>query len=571
MKRRARAAVAAVAGVLAVTLSGCVGIPAGSDPIPVTVVDDGSLVDPGGEIEALAPRAGQQPDEVVRGFLAASASNARSRPVARQYLSPQAAEDWTDDAGVTVIERNFAAVPTPDGAQVTLTGRIVGRVDADGVYTSFDEELRQVLSLVRVDGQWRIDNPPPGVILRVEDFRRAYVQYNLYFLDPTGTKVVPDPRFLLSGSVARANSLVEKLLDGPSPFLAPAVTTEFGPDVGLASNVQEVRDIEVNLTGLGERSPASLQRLSAQLIWTLKQLSITQLTLRSDGEPLTVPGAGAIQGSDNWQSYDPDFVPADLVGHYIAEGAVRTVDGRPVPGPAGEGAYALTSAGASAEQTSLAGVSDSSTGSTLLIGDYGGVLAPVLTGRSFTPPTWVEPSQEVWTVRDGREVVRVPSGALPQVVTTSDLGDRGPIRSLQMSRDGTRVAVVAGGAGVSSLYVARVARSGSTVQLSGFMPLRTGLRDVVDVAWATATQLLFLATDPADGRSKPWLVSVDGAVLTAQPLDNLPDEATGIAAAPGRPALASAGGTMYQLDDTTWTTLVRGEPFFPGTAPFYPG
>ncbi len=60
-------------------------------------------------------------------------------------------------------------------------------------------------------------------------------------------------------------------------------------------------------------------------------------------------------------------------------------------------------------------------------------------------------------------------------------------------------------------------------------------------------------------------------MLTAQPLDNLPDEATDIAAAPGRPALASAGGTMYQLDGTTWTTLVRGEPFFPGTAPFYPG
>ncbi len=566
-----RAAMAAAVAVLTLALSGCVGIPADSDPIPVTVVEEESLADAGIEIEALAPRAGQQPDEVVRGFLAASASNIRSRPVARQYLTPQAAQTWADEARVTVIERNAPAVPNPEGTEVTLTGRIIGRVDENGVYTAADEQLRLVLSVVRINEQWRIDNPPPGVILRIEDFRRAYVQYNLYFLDPTGTKVVPDPRFFLSGSVARANSLVEELLDGPSLFLFPAVTTEFGPDVALRSNVQEVRDIEVSLIGLGERSPASLQGLSAQLIWTLKQLSIAQLTLRSDGQLLTVPGVGGVQGVDDWQSYDPDFVPANAVGHYLSEGAVWTAEGQRIPGPAGEGAYALAAAGASAEQTRLAGVSNSAAGSTLLIGDYGGVLAPALTGQSFTSPAWAEPTQEVWTVRDGSEVVRVPAGAQPQVVTTSDLGDRGPIRALKLSRDGTRAAVVVGRAGAAGLYVARVARTGSTVQLSGFRPLAAGLRDVVDVAWATSTQLLFLASDPADDRSKPWLVSVDDAVLAAPRSDNLPDATTGIAAAPGRPALASAAGTMYRLDGTTWITLVPGQPFFLGTAPFYPG
>jgi len=566
-----RVGVAAAIAVLSLTLSGCVGIPAGSDPVPVTVVEDESLADTGIEIEALSPKKGQQPDEVVRGFVAASASNSRSRPVARLYLTRGAAQEWADDAGVTVIERDFATVSSPDGTQVTLTGRIIGRVDQAGVYTEVDEDLLQVLSMVQVNGQWRVDNPAPGVILRVDDFRRAYVQYNLYFLDPTGTRVVPDPRFFLSGSVARANSLVEQLLAGPSPFLTPAVTTEFGPDVALLSNVQERRDVEVDLAGLGERSPASLQRLSAQLIWTLKQLSVAQLTLRSEGQLVSVPGAGGVQEPDDWQSFDPDFVPANAVGHYVNEGAVWTVEGQRIAGPAGEGAYALATAGASATQSTLAGVSVSSEGSTLLVGDYGGVLAPVLTGDTFTAPSWLESTQEVWTVRDGSEVVRVPVGAQPQVVTTADLADRGPIRLLQMSRDGTRAAVVAGGAGVAGLYVARVARSGPSVELSGFLPLATGLRDVVDVAWATATQLLFLATDPADGRSKPWLITVDGAVLTAQSLFNLPEEAAAISAAPGRPALASADGSMYRLDGTTWTTLVRGLPFFSGTAPFYPG
>ncbi|MGI8694800.1 MAG: LpqB family beta-propeller domain-containing protein [Geodermatophilaceae bacterium] len=569
MRRRAAATLAVLAVTL--SLSGCVGIPENSDPVPVAVVESDSLDDTGVQIEALAPKPGQQPDEVVRGFLAASASNVRSQPVARLYLTETAAEDWADDVGVTVIERNFSLIPSPDGTEVTLIGRITGRIDGNGVYLGAEEELRQVLRLRLVGGQWRIDNPPPGVLLRVDDFRRAYVQYNLYFLDPTGSKVVPDPRYFLSGSVARANSLVEELLDGPSPFLAGAVTTEFGPDVELRSNVQEVRDVEIDLTGLEERSPASLERLSAQLIWTLKQLSIAQLTLRSDGQLVSVPGVGGVQGADDWQSYDPDFVPADAVGHYLDQGAVWTDEGRRMPGPAGEGTYALSSAGASAEQTTLAGVRASPSGATLLLGSYGGALSPVLTGQSFSAPTWAEPTQEVWVVRDGNEVVRVPAGAPPQVVTVSDLGDRGSIRALQMSRDGTRAAVIVGAPGAADLYIARVARTGSTVQLSGFTQLATPLRDVVDVAWATATQLLLLATDPADGRNKPWLVSVDGAALTAQAQENLPEDASGIAAAPGRPALASAVGSMYRLDGTTWTTLVRGLPFFPGTAPFYPG
>lgn len=568
---RAPRVLAVVLAAVTVTLTGCVGIPTASEPVPVSVVENEGLDDAGTQIEGLAPKPGQQPDEVVRGFLAASASNVRNQPVAKLYLTDEAAATWEDDAGVTVIDRTFNAFPSADGTEVALTGRIIGRVDRLGVYTAAEEQLRQLLRLRLVDGQWRIDNPPPGVILRVDDFRRAYVQYDLFFLDPTGTKVVPDPRYFLSGSVARANTLVEALLKGPSPFLAPAVTTEFGPDVALRSNVQEVREVDVDFTGMEERSPASLERLSAQLVWTLKQLFISQLTLRSDGQLLSVPGVGSIQGVDDWQSYDPNFVPADAVGHYLDQGAVWTDEGNRIPGPAGEGGYRLSAAGASAEQTVLAGVQSSPSGATLLVGPYGGALEPALTGQTFSEPTWVDATQEFWVVRDGREVVRVPAGAPPQVVTIADLDDRGPIRALQISRDGTRAAVVLGPVGAADLYLARIARDGSTVQLSGFTQLAGALRDIVDVGWATATQLLLLATDPTDGRNKPWLVSIDGAVLSEQRFDNLPDDASGIAAAPGRPALASADGSMYRLDGTTWTTLVRGLPFFPGTAPFYPG
>lgn len=552
-------------------LTGCVDIPAGSAPQPVSELPSASPADPGPQLEALEPKGGEQPDEIVRGFLAASASNARSRPSARLYLTPEAAQSWADDAGVTVIAQAVAAVPNLAAGQVTLTGQVLGRVNPDGVYTAAREDLRQVLSLVEIGGEWRIDNPPPGVLLRVNDFRRAYVPYNLYFLDPTGTTVVPDPRYFLSGSAARANTLVEELLEGPSPFLAPAVQTEFGADVALRSNVQEVSDVDIDLTGLGERSPASLQGMSAQLIWTLKQVSINQMTLRSDGQILIVPTVGATQTSSDWQSYDPDAVPVDDIGHFVTQGALWTVDGQPIAGPAGAGDYRLVSGGVSSGLDYAAGVAPAPDGVQLLVGPYGAALAPVLSGASFTRPVWVARQQEVWTVRDGNEVVRVPVGAAPQTVSTADLLALGTIRALRVSRDGTRVAIVAGPVGRAQIYVGQVVRNGSAITVSGFVPLYAGLGNAFDVSWATATQLLFLAVDPADGRTKPWVISVDGAVLSPpQTVDNLSGVPTAIAAAPGRPALVSSGGVMYQLNGDAWTTLVRGLPFFAGSSPSYP-
>lgn len=551
-----------------VLMTGCVDLPERTAPQPVAEATSTATGAVGPPVEGLGPEGGEQPDEIVRGFLTASASNARSRPAARLYLTPDAARDWADDAAVTVITQD-ALVPNPRDQQVTLTAQVLGGVDASGVFTGAREELRLVLSLVQVDGEWRIDNPQPGVLLRVEDFRRVYLPYNLYFLDPTQTTVVPDPRWFLSGSVARANTLVEALLNGPSPRLADAVLTELGDGVGLLSNVPDGREVDIDLTGLGARSEVSLQGLSAQLVWTLKQVSVTELTLRGDGQPLVVPGVSEPQSSTDWASYDPDTLSVDDVGHFVSQGALFTDAGTPIAGPAGAGGYGLIAAGVSSGLGVAAGVAPTPDGVDLLLGPYGGELAPVLGAASFTAPSVVSRQQELWTVRDGAEVVRVAFDGTAQTVTVSGLPNTAPIKSLRVSRDGTRVAVVIGGAGSGELYVGNVVRGLSAVTLGGFVQLYTGLRNASDVAWATATQLLFLAVDPADSRTKPWLISIDGGVLTSPPDTNLAGIPTAVAAAPGRPALASSGGLMYRLDGTTWTTLVRGQ-LLTGSSPSYP-
>ena len=54
-------------------------------------------------IEPQPPEAGATPEEIVRGFIEAAASTLAGHPVARQHLTAQAAESWSDESGITVI------------------------------------------------------------------------------------------------------------------------------------------------------------------------------------------------------------------------------------------------------------------------------------------------------------------------------------------------------------------------------------------------------------------------------------------------------------------------------------
>ena len=73
-----------------------------------------------------------------------------------------------------------------------------------------------------MDGEWRIANPPNGLIMLEPDFERLYDRRLAYFLDPTGTRVVPDPRYLISGE-AQPTALLNRVLEGPSAALSAGV------------------------------------------------------------------------------------------------------------------------------------------------------------------------------------------------------------------------------------------------------------------------------------------------------------------------------------------------------------
>ncbi len=119
-----------------------------------------------------------------------------------------------------------------------LTADLIGTVDQRGIFDVDGEgQLPREFTLEEVDGEWRIANPPDGLIMLEPDFERLYDRRLAYFLDPTGTRVVPDPRYLISGE-AQPTALLNRVLEGPSAALSAGVRNPLsGGEVQLRSAV----------------------------------------------------------------------------------------------------------------------------------------------------------------------------------------------------------------------------------------------------------------------------------------------------------------------------------------------
>ena len=554
-------------------IAGCSTVPSSSATVQIT--DAPSRPSESVGIEPLPPEPGATPEEVVRGFIEASASSRPGHRVAKQHLTPKAATGWSDEGGITVLSPDFATVAISAGS-VALTASPVGTVDPRGVFTVGGTGVfTRQFNLEKVHGEWRISDPPNGLIMLEPDFERLYVERDIFFLDPTRQRVVPDPRLVIKGD-AQPTALVQRILDGPSAPIAAGVRNSLtGAQLRNAVTIRNSSAV-VDLTGLPQDPAPVLSEICAQIVWTLSPLSQT-VEIRIDGEPVDINGVPPQQTREDWAAFDPDAVPLDAVGHYLSGGAVHTVTaGAAIAGPAGTGAYALTSAAVSADLRTgklsfLVGVRSDPSGATLFAGPYDKDLAQVLTASSLSAPTVAATRSEAWVVRDGTDVVRVPAGAAPQAVSAPTLQGLGRADVLRLSPDGVRAALVVVGPTGSGLYVGTVVRSeDGSVELRDLRGIAPSLSQVVDVAWRDSGNLIVLASDQRQDRIDPYTVGVDGWGLATVPSAGLPSQPESVAAAPTRQPLVDAGGTIWQLAGGAWVTLVRGAEPLPGTAPFYP-
>lgn len=570
MVREAGRAAAVLGAVLAVALSGCGGLPTDGDVHAAGPMQAERQADPRLRLLPPRPARGESPLAILAGFLQAQGNPEDGHAGARRYLTPDAAAHWDDEAGVVVYVPATLAVPPPTPEQrVTTTATRAALIGRDGGYQLSGGQVEDRYAFAQVGGEWRLSEVPPGLRLTETDVSRSYRRVEIQFLAPGLTTLVPDPVFLPVPRASLPTALVRALLAGPSAWLAPAVRTAV--PVGtklLGSAVLDGGIVEINLSGqVQQATPEDRARLSAQLIWTLRQLpEMTGIRLLVEGKPFSVDGSSRPQPRDKWSTYAPDVLPSDAPAYLLTADGLETLTGIAGSRVSGQGQPHLRNAAVSPKGDLVAGLLRRADGrSELWAGPLRGTVTPRVEGDVLSPPSWGSADGGVWVVRGERDVLLVPPAGEPIPVATPDLGQRGPIDMLRVSRDGTRVAVVEGRGAARQLLVGRVTvRDGATV-IDGVRPVAPTVHDVSDVAWLSADSLAVLAHS-SDGRVPVWLIAVDGST-TPQSLTTveLPAPPTALAAAPPRRLLVESDGQVWAETGGSWARVAAGvDPIFPG-------
>lgn len=557
-----------VVPVLAVVaaLAGCAGVPtSGSVHVGRAVVAAG-----GGDIEDIrafpsGPLAGLDPSGVVTGYLDALVDNDSNYRIARGFLAP--GTEWNPATHLTLYDANSEAVTQAGPTIVDVHLTRVGVVDARGFFHVAPGPIDERFDLVRQSGQWRISHLPSGVLLSTSDAQRALQHLSLYYLNQAGTRLVPVPVLVQFDQPGLATTLVRAVVAGPPERLAPAVQTAAPSGTDLVGNVPIDPNgvADVNLAGSVQQLPAGqLQRLSAQLTWTLRQVpGVTGLRLLDNGTALADSGLDALQPIRSWAQYDPDTaVPS--AGAVLAHDGGTTGLGRPVPS-----AFVrpgLVAPRLSADGTIAAAVRIGRARDHLEIGSASGVLRSELAALRLSAPAF-DPQGNVLVVvgrRSGTVMREVTTaGAITRVVVPRQLLDEG-IAALAVSPDGSRLAMVVGPPGDTSLVVATLSSGHDEPVVSGPVTLLGGTHDVSGVAWPRDDRVVTTVAHSARRRAVVE-VSVDGYgphILTTLGLPRLP---TQVAGTPGQPILAGAAGAIWSLVQRRWQQVSIGtDPSYAG-------
>lgn len=574
---------AAVLVGVATLLSGCAGVPSSSAPQAIGTVERPA------PSNLPKPTPGMDPDLLLREFLKATADPANRHLAARQFLTQKASNAW-DDAGSALLIDHVVFVETrsTDRVSVSMRADILGSLSDMGVFETAEGTLPDPgpIELVKTSGGWRIDRLPNGVFLDWQQFQATYKRHTLYFADPTGRTVVPDPRYVaVSDPDQLATELVSKLIAGPRPEIVKSVHNMLGPPVRLHGPVTRAdggksgigrgyNGARIDLETVAIADPHSRQLLAAQIIWTLARADIKgPYVIHADGAALDDRFAAGWNTSDV-AATDPGVDQGAAAGvHALIGGAMVSLDGQhstPVPGafgrPTNQTAAALSRSGhrAASVVTLRPGAPDAA--ASLWIGDLGGEAMEAADGHSLSRPTW-SLDDAVWVVADGNIVLRTiqetASGQPARMpVDSAAVSSRfpGAINELQLSRDGTRAAMVIEG----QVIIASVEQT-QAGQFALTYPRRLGFglgSSVVSLSWRTGDDLTVSRTDAQHPVS---YVNIDG-VNSDAPSGNLQQPVSTIAANPSTVYVADPRG-VFQLSGSG----AEGPEGWVGVQPFMVG
>ena len=500
---------------VAILVSSCASLPNSSEPQSLKRLDNPSSQQDSG------PISGREPDLLLRDFYANSANPLKQYAQARNYLTPDANNQWKPGPETVIIDRIGMSRNSTAGADhvsYTVTGTIVGTLGEGGAYSPRNEDYHAVITLERRDGEWRIAELPNQAIIERTELRNRYIPRDLYFFDPTGNTLVSDRRWMFAGTNTQDTALISLLLAGPSPMLAPGVMDELPNSAAYTRTNNGVYE----LTGLSSLSEAARRRLAAQLTWTLALAEISEpFSFSIDGDLVRNDRNNPKLSVNDFPEYNPSASGTSAgVLYALTNGKASSIsDGNvvAVPGFLGTNGGIESMDVASLNHTNVAAsvVTTNAEGdkkSQLYMGPVDGDSTKILTAATLTKPTFEANSQAVWTVMDGNKVMRVAqsssSSSISQTeVDTSELGENhGDISVLRLSPTGVQAAFIVDG----RVYVATVARpTAGDRKLTNVRELVPAIGDsAITLEWSVNSTLL-VGTVSTD--TPVWRAEVDGS------------------------------------------------------------
>jgi hypothetical protein len=481
-----------------------------------------------------APTSKWRPDEVVLGFLHASASYAFDPAAARQYLVPELRKGFHPGRGVTVVAETPTVTPAPYNPKeenlggglsvpqkvVRFTGQQLATVSQSGQYQYAPGNVNITFVLAKnANGVWLIEQLPLHTLMLTEsDFEEVYQPRNLFFFaDAPASELpnlVPDPVYAPQQSqnsalnTDLATGLVNGLLKGQGGWLSGATSSAFPRGTRLLRKVTITgKTAQVDLGGAAAHAPQSArQEMAEQLLATLSdgEYSLplaSNLQLYINNKPQAVYRAGNLV----------PMVPSGPIQIITGTGSVGQLPPEPVrgdkpqaridPGQIGSATVTAVAASPLSDHQLAVATTQGAGGCTVDVQPGGqGAYKPyplTTSGGGCTSLSydangnlWASAGGSVWVLQPNRAPVAVDMSAMAAAIQPGE-----QILALQMAPDKVRAALlVSTPSAPNRLLLAAVHFQGGSAMLGQPVTVgTTGLTDPQAISWYDPYHLAVLA------------------------------------------------------------------------------
>jgi hypothetical protein len=509
------------------------------------------------------PGPGDDPEDIVSGFLRAGAASDGLYDNARAFLTVTKAEKWNPDENIVLLaDDSPPSTERVDDTHVRVSAPAAGTIDAEGRYTAARSgtEATATFTLTDAGEEWRISGLPEGFGRWIQrgDVSRLVQPYNVTYVSTSQRATVPDVRwFPLDKLVTR---LARAQLEPVPAYLEGAVTTAVPEGARLLGDAVSLDNglATVNLVGprLGPEE-STRQDLWAQFVTTLNQdLSVSRVQLSVNGSPVDLLGLDGPASSLSDVGF-PVSPQASLAPPVVRRGSDVTLfdptgaaqaPDTPVVEEYPQVPPSYTQLALSPEGAELAAVNPDGDGISRWRGstryevpDFGSrVGSPSYDRRGYLWAGGVSGGGErLWVVGTGADPSD-PEAAAATPVAADWLRERRVLES-RVAADGDRVAILSTGLGGADarVDVAGVVRGdgGRPEQLAAPMEIGATVTDPVGLAWLDSTAVATIA-EVDGGAPAPTVLSLGGVV---RPLPEVP----------GAVSLATTGGErdIYVVTD----------------------